>query len=142
MLPWERRRRPQGQNPGQGDPIGSTDPPLRDEDVGRDPSVNVCWPFVGMGLATALCLRSDTIRPISHIEGEADIAEEGEQCAEEATQGNLEVRDEADDTAAVNPKVARKPVVPTKAMIQAHEVHHADYKERGGHGVHGKGVSH
>ena len=71
-----------------------------------------------------------TVRPLFPlIEGEQDIAREGEQVADEATQRDAEVQEEVEESAAINPKVARKPATPTKAMILAHEVHHADYRE-------------
>ena len=47
-----------------------------------------------------------------------------------------------EDDIARNPRVARRPAAPTKAMIMAHEVHHADYREWCAHCVAGKGVSH
>ena len=50
--------------------------------------------------------------------------------------------DAYDDAMARNPRVARIPAAPTKAMILAHEVHHADYREWCAHCVAGKGVSH
>ena len=53
-----------------------------------------------------------------------------------------EVPEEIEDTVARNPKVARRPNTPTKAMVLAHEVHHADYREWCDHCVAGKGVSH
>ena len=37
--------------------------------------------------------------------------------------------DANDDAMARNPRVARVPAAPTKAMILAQEVHHADYRE-------------
>ena len=49
---------------------------------------------------------------------------------------------EIEEAVARNPRVARKPIAPTKAMILAHEVHHADYREWCDHCVAGKGVSH
>ena len=55
---------------------------------------------------------------------------------EEAKEGSEEVEE------ARNPKVARRPIAPTKAMREAHEVHHADYREWCEHCVAGKGVSH
>ena len=43
---------------------------------------------------------------------------------------------------ATYPRVARRPAAPTKAMITAHEVHHADYREWCAHCVAGEGASH
>ena len=55
---------------------------------------------------------------------------------EEAKKGSEEIDE------ARNPRIARKPIAPTKAMREAHEVHHADYREWCDHCVAGKGVSH
>ena len=62
----------------------------------------------------------------------------------EAREGDrMEGQDtEAEGNAARDPRVARAPAAPTKAMITAHEVHHADYREWCPHCVAGKGVSH
>ena len=62
---------------------------------------------------------------------------------EGGTGGELgEVPEDIEEAVARNPKVARKPTAPTKAMVLAHEVHHADYREWCDHCVAGKGVSH
>ena len=53
-----------------------------------------------------------------------------------------EADEELEDVTARDPKVARRPAMPTKAMILAHEVHHADYRDWCPHCVAGKGVSH
>ena len=55
---------------------------------------------------------------------------------EEAKEGSDEIYE------ARNPRVARRPIAPTKAMREAHQVHHADYREWCEHCVAGKGVSH
>ena len=47
-----------------------------------------------------------------------------------------------DEDTAMNPRVARRPATLTKAMIMAHEVHHADCRDWRAHGVAGKCVSH
>ena len=47
-----------------------------------------------------------------------------------------------DEAAARNPRVARRPDAPTKAMVLAHELHHADYRDWCDHCVAGKGVAH
>ena len=39
-----------------------------------------------------------------------------------------EVKADEEATAA-DPNVARRPIAPTKSMIEAHEVHHADYRD-------------
>ena len=47
-----------------------------------------------------------------------------------------------DDNAARDPRVARRPDAPTKAMVLAHELHHAEYRDWCEHCVAGKGVTH
>ena len=81
-----------------------------------------------------------TVRPIYPFnEGVTGIAMEGEG----GTGGELgEVLEEIEEAVARNPKVARKPNAPTKAMVLAREVHHADYREWCDHCVAGKGVCH
>ena len=70
------------------------------------------------------------------IAGEARLEEtEGDRTDGQGGDAN-------DDDVARNPRVARVPAAPTKAMILAHEVHHADYREWCAHCVAGKGVSH
>ena len=51
---------------------------------------------------------------------------------DEAKKGSEEIDE------AINPRIARKPIAPTKAMREAHEVHHADYREWCDHCVAGK----
>ena len=53
----------------------------------------------------------------------------------------MEITDE-DVGAARIPRRARRPEAPTKAMIQAHKLHHAEYREWCKHCVAGKGVCH
>ena len=60
----------------------------------------------------------------------------------EACDGTDEADEEAEEATARNPKVARRPAMPTKAMTLAHEIHHADYRDWCPHCVAGKGVSH
>lgn len=55
-----------------------------------------------------------------------DIAVGGGQGRDATDKGEEELEIEEE---AANPKVARKPTAPTKAMVLAHEVHHADYRE-------------
>ena len=45
---------------------------------------------------------------------------------------------EEEEAAAVNPRVARRPTAPTKAMVLAHELHHAEYRDWCEHCVAGK----
>lgn len=70
------------------------------------------------------------------------IAVEGEQGDEGKAKDDIEDEAEIEEAAARNPKVVRRPAAPTKAMIAAHECHHADYREWCEHCVAGKGVSH
>ena len=67
------------------------------------------------------------------------IAEEAEL---EVNEGDRMRGQDAEGSAARDPRVARAPAAPTKAMVAAHEVHHADYREWCPHCVAGKGVSH
>ena len=52
------------------------------------------------------------------------------------------LEEEAEGTVARNPRAARTPIAPTKAMRLAHELHHGEYREWCEHCVAGKGVSH
>ena len=70
------------------------------------------------------------------IAEEAELEEIEGDCARD--QGG----DADDECTARNPKVARVTATPTKAMVLAHEVHHADCREWRAHCVAGKGVSH
>ena len=56
----------------------------------------------------------------------------------EATMGEDEKEDVDNGLEARSPKIARRPMMPTKAMVLAHEVHHADYREWCAHCVAGK----
>ena len=69
------------------------------------------------------------------------IAGEAELVEEESDRVNGQGGDVDEDDIARNPRVARRPGAPTKAMIMAHKVHHADYREWCAHCVAGKGVS-
>ena len=62
-----------------------------------------------------------------------------------ATEGDrheAEVDEQEEDVAARDPRVARRPIKPTKATIQSHELHHADYRDWCEQCRAGKGVSH
>ena len=73
---------------------------------------------------------------MSGIAGEARLDEaEGDRADGQGGDAN-------DHAMARDPRVASIPAAPTKAMILAHEVHHADYREWCAHCVAGKGVSH
>ena len=92
-------------------------------------------------------LSSKPVRPLLQpVGGATDIAEHGGLGRCEATSGGPaaieEVEIENEVEAAREPRVARRPAAPTKAMIQAHELHHAEYREWCEHCVAGKGVSH
>ena len=63
----------------------------------------------------------------------------------EATEGeriDADVDEQEEDVTARDPRVARRPMKPTKAMIQSHELHHADCRDWCDHCRAGKGVSH
>ena len=63
----------------------------------------------------------------------------------EATEGDridAEVDAQEENVTARDPRVARRPMKPTKAMIQSHELHHAGYHDWCDHCRAGKGVSH
>ena len=47
-----------------------------------------------------------------------------------------------EDSAARDPKIARRPFRPKKTMVLAHELHHADYRDWYDHCRVGKGVAH
>ena len=86
-----------------------------------------------------------SIRPLSSTEGgAADIAGQGGIGQEEAAEGEKinEVDEQEEEVTARDPRVARRPMKPTKAMIQSHELHHADYRDWCDHCRAGKGVSH
>ena len=92
-------------------------------------------------------LSSRPVRPLLQpVGGASDIAEHGGLGRCEATsersaaEGEIEIENEIG--AAREPRVARRPAAPTKAMIQAHELHHAEYREWCEHCVAGKGVAH
>ena len=70
------------------------------------------------------------------------IAEEAELERAEGDRAEDQGGDEAEETTARNPKVARRPAALTKSMIMAHGVHHVDYRDWCAHCVAGKGVSH
>ena len=73
-----------------------------------------------------------------------DIAGQSGQSQAAIVEGDaveIEVEVEENNTAR-DPKVARRPIKPTQAMIQAHELHHADYRDRCDHCKAGKGKSH
>ena len=69
------------------------------------------------------------------IAEEAELVEEGDRVRRQGGEVN-------EENVARNPRAARRPAAPTKAMILAHEVHHADYRKWCDHCVVGKGVSH
>ena len=73
-----------------------------------------------------------------------DIAGQGES-SQAATAGGIAVEGEVEldgEVTARDPRVARRPTKPTRAMIQTHELHHADYRDWCDHCRAGKGVSH
>ena len=73
-----------------------------------------------------------------------DIAGQGES-SQAATAGGIEVEAEVEldeEVTAGDPRVARRPIKPTQAIIPAHELHHADSRNWCDHCRAGKGVSH
>ena len=68
--------------------------------------------------------------PLGDASGVAGSAVPGQEEAREdkraAEVDESEVVNE-DEVAARNPRVARRPDAPTKAMVLTHELHHADY---------------
>ena len=87
-----------------------------------------------------------SVRPLSSTErGATDIAGPGGIGQAVATEGDAaeaEVDEQEEDVTARDPRVARRPSKPTKAWIQSHELHHADYRDWCDHCRTGKGVSH
>ena len=86
-----------------------------------------------------------SVRQLSSTEeGAPGIAGPEERRQSVAASGNAVGREEEDiqENAARDPKVARRPVMPTKAMVLAHELHHADYRDWCDHCRAGKGVAH
>ena len=70
-----------------------------------------------------------TVRPISSNTSSAQgIAVGGDRDTELAEEGARHIEEEIEVAVARNPRAARVPVAPTKAMRMAHEVHHADYR--------------
>ena len=86
-----------------------------------------------------------SVRPLSSTEeGASGIAgpEEPSQSAAANGMAAETVEDDNLENAARDPKVAQRPVRPTKAMVLAHELHHADYRDWCDHCRAGKGVAH
>ena len=92
-------------------------------------------------------LNHDSVRPLLMPVSASGVADGKELGQEEATRSDEAAEKEKDEVeeeeaAAVNPRVARRPAAPTKAMVLAHELHHADYRDWCEHCVAGKGVTH
>ena len=86
-----------------------------------------------------------SIRPLSSTEEDASaIARPGEPSQPVAADGKAaEIEEEVDEgIAARDPKVARRPARPTKALLLEDGIHHADYRDWCDHCRAGKGVSH
>ena len=100
--------------------------------------------MAGIAKATSPSKRR-SVRPLSSTnEGVQDIAGQSGQSQAAIVEGDaveIVVEVEKNNTAR-DPKVARRPIKPTQAMIQAHELHHADYRDWCDHCRAGKGVSH
>ncbi len=98
--------------------------------------------MAGIAKATSQSKRR-SVRPLSSTnEGVQDIAGQSGQSQAATPEGNaVEIEVEEDNTAR-DPKVAKRPIKPTQAMILAHELHHADYRDWCDHCRAGKVVSH
>ena len=86
-----------------------------------------------------------SVRQLSSTEeGASGIAGPEEPSQSVAANGNAagEEEDDIEENVARDPKVARRPVRPTKAVDLAHELHHADYRDWCDHCRAGKGVAH
>ena len=86
-----------------------------------------------------------SVRPFSFTEeGASGIAGPEEPSQSVAANGNAagEEEDDIEENDARDPKVARRLVRPTKAMVLAHELHHADFRDWCDHCRSGKGVAH
>ena len=91
----------------------------------------------------------DTVRPLlmplgsaSGVAGQEQLSRDGGTAGDGAADEARIVDDEDTEVAARNPRVIRRPTAPTKAMVLAHELHHAEYRDWCEHCVAGKGVSH
>ena len=76
----------------------------------------------------------------------SETAEEREEATQagqiEGASQEREIDEEELDATARHPRIPRKPVPPTKAMVLEHELHHAEYRDWSKHCVAGKGVCH
>ena len=89
------------------------------------------------------CLPARSTRPLYPLRGGAPgIADKAGLEETSSDRGREQGGDVDDEDTATNPRVARRPATPTKALIMAHDVHHADYRDWCDHCVAGKGVSH
>ena len=91
----------------------------------------------------------DAVRPLlmplgsaSGVAGQEQLGHDEETTGDGAADEARIVNDEDTEVAARNPRVIRRPTAPTKAMVLAHELHHAEYRDWCEHCVAGKGVSH
>ena len=66
-------------------------------------------------------LASTTALGIMHSNGIAQASRSSDGIMEEVAEDNVD--------AARNPRGARRPEAPTKAMVLAYELHHAEYRE-------------
>ena len=101
--------------------------------------------FHRAGVAKAASPSNRSVRPLSSTnEGVQDIAGQGESSQAATAEGiAVEAEVEPDEEIiARDPRVARRPIKPTQAMIQAHELHRADFIDLCDHCRAGKGVSH
>ena len=76
-----------------------------------------------------------SVRPLSSTDGEvvSEIAEGREESAQvghdEGASREIEIDEEELEATAQHPRIPRKPVTPTKAMVLEHELHHAEYRD-------------
>ena len=86
-----------------------------------------------------------SIRPLSSTEeGASGVAGPEEPSQPVAAEGIAsEIEEDVDEEMdATDPNIARRPVRPTKAVVLAHKVHHADYRDWCDRCRAGKGAAH
>ena len=89
-----------------------------------------------------------SLRPLSSTDGEGmpEIAGDRGEAVQAEQSGSASHDQEVDiedlETTAQHPKVARKTLAPTKAMVFEHELHHAECRDWCKHCVPRKGVCH
>ena len=94
-------------------------------------------PFCWAGVASRVARAASTIRPIYSNE-EAEVGKTGDVELGEVLEGNDTEADDEEHRART-PKVARRPITPTKADLDEHLPLHAEYRDWCEHCVAGKG---